>query len=203
MTYPPPPHDPNQPPVTPGYGQPAPHGYPVMTPPPVKKSKTRLILAIVGGVLVLCCGGGVIAAINGDSKPDAKKDPNSIAAPEATAAAGAETADQPAEPVVEPKAEYTPKAGDFKLKVKVLDKQCFGSAGCNVTYRVVPVYTGDSFSSDREAEVTYEVHGLEDTATSTFTMDGTGSANLNSEETGSTTSSGKKLTAKVVDVETS
>src|SRR6266568_1923647 len=29
----------------------------------------------------------------------------------------------------------TPKKGDFQVTLKVLSKECFGSAGCNVTYR--------------------------------------------------------------------
>jgi hypothetical protein len=69
MSYPPPPHDPNQPQggYPPPPGQPGQPAYPMQAPP--KKKNTKLVLGIVGGFLALCCGGGAIAAIaGGDDK---------------------------------------------------------------------------------------------------------------------------------------
>jgi hypothetical protein len=73
MSYPPPPHDPNQPPPgQPGFGVPPP-GFPGMAQPPApKKGNKKLIFAIIGGLFGLCCVGGVIAvaANSGDDDPD-------------------------------------------------------------------------------------------------------------------------------------
>lgn len=41
-----------------------------------------------------------------------------------------------------PPAVVLPKPADFTIAVKVLEKKCFGSAGCNVTYQIDPKYTG-------------------------------------------------------------
>src|SRR5437879_3831841 len=37
---------------------------------------------------------------------------------------------------------YTPTPDDFTIGIKVLSKQCFGSAGCNIEFRIDPSYTG-------------------------------------------------------------
>jgi hypothetical protein len=31
---------------------------------------------------------------------------------------------------------------DFEIGIKILEKKCFGSAGCSVTYRIKPKYVG-------------------------------------------------------------
>jgi hypothetical protein len=36
----------------------------------------------------------------------------------------------------------TPEPSDFELTVKTLSKQCFGSAGCNITYRIQAGWDG-------------------------------------------------------------
>jgi hypothetical protein len=36
----------------------------------------------------------------------------------------------------------TPEPSDFELTVKTLSKQCFGSAGCNITYRIQSGWDG-------------------------------------------------------------
>lgn len=173
-------------------------------PPPKwrrKPSKLVIVLASVGGLVALCCGGTIIAAIaGGDDKPKGK----SIAAPTTTTPAVVVTTTAAAVATTEPAyaapAPHEPTPKDFTIKVKTLEKKCFGSAGCNVEYRIQPEYSGPPLGSDQTTEVTYEVRGLEDTAVGTFTMNGT-SAEIPSSESGSTTSSGKKLTAKVTSVE--
>jgi hypothetical protein len=100
-----------------------------------------------------------------------------------------------------PAPSFTPGPADFRLSLKTLKKTCFGSAGCNVTYRIQPTYIGtETLEPGAEYEVTYEVRGGEDGAqTNTFTLQD-GNASVDSEEFISTTSSGTKLTAKVTDV---
>ena len=89
---------------------------------------------------------------------------------------------------------------DFKVGIKILKKRCFGSAGCNVTFRIVPKYTGTSPLPDTGTiEVTYEVKGGEDPLINTFTIED-GTASYASEESIGTPKSSSKLKAKVTDV---
>jgi len=49
---------------------------------------------------------------------------------------------------------YVPTVSDFSLSIKVLSSQCFGSAGCNVTYRVKVTYSGEPLDLSQSYEVT-------------------------------------------------
>lgn len=110
------------------------------------------------------------------------------------------TTEPVAEPVAAPPAVVEPpKAADFRLAVKILRKQCFGSAGCNVTYRIDVTYLGAAPLQGTWL-VTYQVSGVEDgPAINTFTVEAD-SAQVESEEIASTPSSKTKLTAKATDV---
>lgn len=56
---------------------------------------------------------------------------------------------------------YTPKPEDFIMEVIILDKQCFGSAGCNLTFRVnIKEYKGLPVSS--KFTILYSISGSED-----------------------------------------
>lgn len=113
------------------------------------------------------------------------------AAAEAQASALAEAAAAAAAP---------PPASAFKLVVKILRKECFGSAGCNVTYRVIPKFVGPGDPAN--IEVTYAVTGGESGAVvATFTVDSAGTMTYDSENTISTSSSRAVLRAKVTNVE--
>jgi hypothetical protein len=47
------------------------------------------------------------------------------------------------EPTEEPTAAgFTTRKSDSELRIKILEKKCFGSAGCSVTYRIKPTYVG-------------------------------------------------------------
>ena len=98
-------------------------------------------------------------------------------------------------------ATFEGKPADFRIGVKVLKKKCFGSAGCNVTYRIDPKYLSLAEIPDTGTiEVTYAVNGLEDgEAVNTFTIQG-GQASFDSEESGSVASSKTKLSARATDV---
>jgi hypothetical protein len=91
-----------------------------------------------------------------------------------------------------------PDPADFTIAIDVLSKECFGSAGCNVTFRIDPTYTGGR--DPNNLEITYEVLGGEDPMIDTFTIDGNGTATFDDEAMISTASSSATLTAKVVKV---
>ncbi|WP_191894433.1 hypothetical protein [Planomonospora parontospora] len=141
--------------------------------------------------------GGCVAAIANVAEDAGKKK---------TTASSPKQADQPAqEPAATesepaPQAEATPSPSDFEIEVKVLKKACFGSAGCNVTYRINPGYSGPDLGDDQKFDVVYEVRGGTDGAqVNTFTMEGE-RASFDAEEFLSTPSSGTKLTAKVKEI---
>jgi hypothetical protein len=94
----------------------------------------------------------------------------------------------------------TPEPSDFELTVKTLSKQCFGSAGCNVTYRIQAGWDG-SYDPAKTYEVVYEVRGDESgPQTNNFTITGD-EYQISQEESASTRSSGVKLSTRVVSVE--
>ncbi|MFI7442381.1 hypothetical protein [Nonomuraea indica] len=103
-------------------------------------------------------------------------------------------ADAPPEPVP-----FTPGVGTFKISIRILEKECFGSAGCNITYRIKPTYSGPALPDDQQLTVTYEVRGGEDQQINSFEMVGT-QAEFDAEESISTKSSSAKLRAVVTDV---
>lgn len=94
-----------------------------------------------------------------------------------------------------------PRPSDFTIEVQVLRKKCFGSAGCNVTYRIAPSYVGTG-ALDPSATwlVTYEVRGVEGgPAVNTFEVTG-GEARFDSEEHGQTPTTSVKLAARATQV---
>lgn len=107
-----------------------------------------------------------------------------------------ETSSDDAEP-----ADYTPKKSDVELKLKTKDKQCFGSAGCNVT--VEPRVTLDTGIPDTGTlTIYYTIRGAEDGALEgNIEVDLSDKTYTRDEPTVSTSGSGKKLTIKVTDVE--
>ncbi|MGW2921000.1 hypothetical protein ACWDBF_24460 [Streptomyces angustmyceticus] len=56
----------------------------------------------------------------------------------------------------------SPTAEDFTLSVKTTRKQCFGSAGCNITVEPDLSYAGAmSLDPDKTLSITYEIRGDE------------------------------------------
>ena len=176
--------------------QPAPPLGPPM-PPVKKKSKLPWTIGAVALVVLLCFGGcAAVLAAAGDAADEDKKVAQSAApTPRSSAAAApATTAAAPSYP--------TPKPSDFKLKVKMLDKQCFGSAGCNVQFRVSDLtYSGSGLDPDATYELSYKFKGLEDPMIGTFELEGDGSYRIAEREFGSTRRSSDKVTAVVTEVE--
>lgn len=93
-----------------------------------------------------------------------------------------------------------PKAADFVIGVKVLEKKCFGSAGCNITYQIEPMYVGTArLPQGKEITIVYDIAGGEDPQTSRFTLLGD-QMTFPAEETIQTASSTSVLTATATQV---
>lgn len=67
----------------------------------------------------------------------------------------------------------SPTKDDFVIKLKVTSKQCFGSAGCNVTTKASVSYVGSGSTDDLPSyiDITYKIKGAEDPYTATIQME--------------------------------
>jgi hypothetical protein len=163
---------------------------------PKKKSRLPLILAAVVGLLVVIAVtvGVTVAAQRGTSPAASKTSGQSAWDREQQVGAG--TTPDPTPVVVD----NTPAASDLKLTLKTTDKQCFGSAGCNLTVKVNLGYDGPTLSDDDTWQVTYEINGVTDgPLIGSFEM--TGDTYTVNEESVETKSSKSKVTVKVTSVE--
>ncbi|MFD5401696.1 hypothetical protein [Streptomyces griseorubiginosus] len=102
--------------------------------------------------------GIVVGATKGSTNDDGK--------PSTTAAASSVTDDDPVSPFAEPDPAPTypqVNADSFSIDLRTTQRQCFGSAGCNVTVEPELTYLGSSSDLDPDAvyEITYEIHGDE------------------------------------------
>jgi len=168
--------------------------YPV-NPPPVEQPrkvnrKGRTALIVAAAVSVLACSGLTFIVVKSVADGVAAVAPTGRPA----AVVGSTGGPAPAAPD-EPSA---PAASRFTLDVEITDRECFGTAGCHVTFRVVPGWSGDL--GDTPWLITYELSGVEDgpmvgsieVVGTTYVDDG--------EEFAMTPSSKAKLRAKVVRV---
>ena len=147
----------------------------------------KKLLVLVAGTATLLVGLACGSAGSGDTKP--LSNPTDASQP-----AGQATSQAPA-----PK--FSPSPADFVVTIKVIKKQCFGSAGCLVTYRTGLTYKGpQDLADDSSYEISYEIKGAEDPIIGTITTTGM-KFETSDEETASTKSSTAKLTARVTGVE--
>lgn len=161
---------------------------------PSSKHKRWIPWVAYPGTLLL---GLVLGASGNDSASTTAK---SSATPTTTVTATAEAPAAEDTTPPDPPAAQPPTKANFKLTVKTLKKQCFGSAGCNVTYRIIPTYNGPGLDASEKTEVVYEVRGGEDGAVvNSFTVED-GQYSVDSEEMVSAKSSKSKLTAVATDV---
>jgi hypothetical protein len=117
---------------------------------------------------------------------------------QAAAANGANKVVTTSSPSPNPSLTLSPE--NFDLKVKILEKQCFGEAGCNVTYQIkVTGYDGPEDLGDQRFRVVYEVRGGEDGPQVNNLIFEGDSYQYDQEETISTRPH-PHLTAKVTDV---
>jgi len=77
------------------------------------------------------------------------------------------------EKVAKSKGKYTPTSADFVLNVITLEQSCYGSAGCNVSFRVEVSYVGAQLPDEKTSyQVVYEVRGGEDIEIGNFELKG-------------------------------
>ena len=132
------------------------------TPPPPRPKpfykRAWFIVSVAlasGGLLGLIVLGALLSAV-GESIDDAAN-PTNATVKRAAAPAGT-SAPTPTEP--DATSYDTPAVADFKLTVKELSRQRFGSAGDNVEYRVQLVQVRDrSYDPDKEYELSYKITG--------------------------------------------
>ncbi|MET8146828.1 hypothetical protein ACIBSW_14400 [Actinoplanes sp. NPDC049668] len=197
-----PPTDSGPPPWQP---PPAPQGFhpPAFAPAPPPRKKSFLPWLIAGGVavvLLLCGGIGVAVTVAANRiEAEANRPLSAWEEEQARRAQQDPVPDLPeeleeAEPVV------TPAASDFKLTPKITGRQCFGSAGCNIKFKVKMAYTGPALSETDTWAVTYEVSGVED-GPMIGTFEVSGERYNADEELTHTSGPKKKLTIKVTDIE--
>lgn len=179
------------------------------TPPQAPKKKSRRLVLLVGIAVALfvvigATIGVTLAVASGKSDtttpvtrvtaPDVVAEPNPFDAD----GLGFEdpTTDAPSVPTV------TPGKGDFDLKAKITDKQCFGSAGCSLEFKVEVTYNGDPLDQDVTWQITYEATGVDDgPIIGTFEL--TGTKYDQPTEFASTKRKSDKVTVKVTDIERS
>lgn len=117
---------------------------------PQKKRTNAIIIGAAAAVIAtIVTTGIVVVQTRDDSKP-------------ATSASA--TSSRPVTKAEAP--DPTPTYDDvdessFTIELKTKSRQCFGSAGCNLTVEPDLTYLGDSGSIDPDAvyEITYEIHG--------------------------------------------
>jgi hypothetical protein len=166
--------------------------------PPTRapRRKSRAPWLILAGLILLGVLGLIVIVAAAPSPPSTGR-PVQQYDPGVPTVTGTEPTD---EATAAPAAPSRPKLSDIKLTAKITDKECFGSAGCNVEFKVRMAYSGPALDHDDTWEITYEVTGVEDgPLIGTFEL--TGDQYEVNEELVSTTSSKKKIAIAVTDVE--
>ncbi len=92
-----------------------------------------------------------------------------------------------------------PSLSEFEVELVIVNKECFGSAGCNVTFQPVLYYDGPDIPDDVEYRLVYEVRGGED-GTLVFYLDLEGTMYSWNDEHIQIARSSDELTVEVVRV---
>jgi hypothetical protein len=185
-----PPPAPDSPPPTPPQ---APEPEPEPTP---KKNRTNAIIigaAVAIIATIITTGVVVVQVTNDDSKP-ARGTSSASSAPD--------------EDVAEPAAEESERTyaaltpADFTMELRTTERQCFGSAGCNVTVEPTLSYVGEWNGVDPDAvySITYEIRG-DKSGPVIETAELSDETSLSYTPTSiSTVSSSKKVSVEITDV---
>lgn len=185
-------------PITPGNPDVNPANVPVAPAPAPKRSNTKLVLIIVGAVLAVCCLGGIISLAANLGKEPTKPISNptkpASVAPQPSVVTSTTTEPPPAPA-------FSPGVKDYTVTLKVLKKECFGSAGCLITYRMGLTYNAATDpAEDSSYEISYKITGAEDEIIGTIITHGT-KFEVPDEETLSTKSTHYTLKVIVTAVE--
>ncbi|MFI9810184.1 hypothetical protein ACIHEJ_38835 [Streptomyces sp. NPDC052301] len=179
--------DTTQPPVFPPPLPPEP-------PTPAKKNRTNLvIIGAATAVIAAVIGTGTVVVNSQDH--GGKQDSKAGAAPSVKATAASEPDPTPTYVDVD--------ENSFTIELKTTKRQCFGSAGCNLTVEPRLTYLGDDGSIDPDAvyEITYEIHG-DESGPVIETAELTDQTSLNyTPSVISTTSAATKVSVEITDVE--
>lgn len=137
--------------------------------PPKKKHTVRnVLLIVVAGLVALCGVGTIIAATTSSGKAGYQAATQNAALPSSTAE---HIKPGQQDPNVAPAKQYAaPTPADFTPTLKVLEKHCFGSAGCNLTFDVDLTYNGSGVKPNSVWDITYDVEGAQDPMTNTLTV---------------------------------
>jgi hypothetical protein len=184
---------------------PAPGGPTLETPTAAPASASRrfgpglIVPAATLAALVLFGAGW----LSGSAYTDGPATATSATAPPAAAAVAA---DPYVPPLDVPEPTETETSGpilttsNITLSLKTTDKQCFGSAGCNVSVKVEMGYDGAPLSEDETWEVTYSLTG-DESGPIIGSFEVTGTQYNEQEESLTTKSSKTKVAVKVTGVE--
>ncbi|MFC9285131.1 hypothetical protein [Streptomyces sp. NPDC057052] len=168
-------------------------------PTSARMPRNGVIIGAAAAVIAAVIGTGifVVQAINNDDGTPAAAASSSPAASDESAVT---SADEPASDPV-----YTePAASDFTMTLRTTEKQCFGSAGCNLTVEPRLTYTGVTTDLDPDAvyEITYEIKG-DESGPVIETAELSDRTTLNYTQTSiSTASSGTKVSVEITEVTT-
>ncbi|MEU6244578.1 hypothetical protein [Streptomyces sp. NPDC047024] len=152
-------------------------------------------------MVIAAISSGITAMlVSGPREEAADAKPKSAASAPASAAEDATDATEEAEAAGETYND-DPTSEDFELTLKTTEKQCFGSAGCNVTVEPNLSYLGvTSLDPEKTISITYEVHGDENGPV-IETMELTDQDQLTYDPVSiSTAARSTKVTAKITDV---
>lgn len=156
-------------------------------PPPVqiarKTPRWVVAVAVLVGFVIL---GAAIGEAVGDDDGDEPSRRVTTTRREATSTTSRSLAD--------------PKPEEFTIGVVVTEKECFGSAGCIVTYDIDLNYLGPGLDPDGQWTLIYEVVGGEQQRIGSLTLRGDGQITYDGQESIDTVSEGDVLTARVTTV---
>jgi len=160
---------------------------------PNRHKPSRALPWIIGAALVglLLCAGLFASVLGGGSNDNASP----------LRPITATTYNPPATKTAAPAVAVTPKVSDFSLDLKITSKQCFGSAGCNLQWKVGLNLVGSVELRDSDTwSITYEVRGVED-GPQIETLTVTGDQVESWPGFGSTRTKSTKVTAAITRVE--
>ncbi len=169
---------------------------PNLPPPPApKKSRTNaIIIGSAVAVIAAVIGTGVVVVQSRDDSAPAAVTKSSAPAEDVAPAVEEEPDPTPSYEEIDP--------SDFEIKLKTKSKNCFGSAGCNLTLEPDLTLLVDSSEIDPDAtyEITYEIHGG-DSGPVIETAELSGQTSLNfTPSLIQTASSGTKVSVEITDV---
>lgn len=124
-------------------------------------SRGKRIIAVVALVLA----GATASACGAGTDPAADGKPVTVEG-SATGIPSTTTSSAPAA------AGKLPAAKAFKITLKTIEKTCYGSAGCNIMYRVNGVTVPAGLDPETTYEVTYKITGGEDVTEGTVVISG-------------------------------